>query len=451
MTLRVKALALFHGAVLAGAVGLAVVNSDAGDWTPVWLPVALLAMAIASDLLAIDLRSMRVSASFSTLVLAMVLLGPAPAVAISVVTVALDSARHRLDVGRLLSNLATFALFPLAGALLAERLGDRTDPFAEGGLVLAVFFATVTLNFLMVWLHQSIVNGASWIDGFRTVFFPVLPAQLATGVMTALVAVLAARSGPWSLVVLAVLILIFQYLLRYAKQARDQADELGRRNRELASLHVGLISTTLKTLALRDHMTARHSAAVARYARAVAEDLGLDERDQDVIHTAALFHDVGKFIFPDHVLLAHGELSESDHAMIRRHPVVGADLVAEIEGYGPVAEVVRAHHERIDGQGYPDGLVGDAIPLGSRIIAVADVYDVITARDTYRTPVSSDEAFEELRRVAGTQLDAQVVSVFIRLIQRRGMRFRHSTAQDFELELGLQHRVDAHAAPLKVS
>ena len=142
----------------------------------------------------------------------------------------------------------------------------------------------------------------------------------------------------------------------------------------------------LQTLSLRDKMTARHSAAVARYSREIARELGPPERDQDVVHTAALLHDIGKFIFPDSILFADTKLTKEELEIVRRHPEQGARLVARIEGYGPVAEIILAHHERIDGDGYPNGLVGEQIPLAARIISVADTYDVMTSRDSYREP-----------------------------------------------------------------
>jgi putative nucleotidyltransferase with HDIG domain len=241
--------------------------------------------------------------------------------------------------------------------------------------------------------------------------------------------------------------LMFQYLMRMAMSAAARKEEVEERNEQLAALQVGLISTTLKTLSLRDHMTARHSAAVARYSREIARELGCDEREVDLIHTAALFHDIGKFIFPDSILLTDRRLTEEEYEIVKRHPEVGAELIGQIEGYGPVAEIVRSHHERMDGRGYPDQLPPDQIPLGSRIISVADVYDVITARDTYRTPVTMAEAFAELRRSAGTQLDPHLVEVFIELVEQRGVAFRHSTAADFEAELALDRRVRDYAAP----
>ena len=162
----------------------------------------------------------------------------------------------------------------------------------------------------------------------------------------------------------------------------------------------------MQTLSMRDAMTARHSAAVARYAREVARLLGLSEREQELIHTAGLFHDIGKFIFPDSILVADRKLTDEEWETVKLHPEQGAKLVRRIEGYGPVADIVLSHHERIDGRGYPYGLSGEQIPLGSRILAAADTYDVMTARDSYRDPVSSEEALAELRRVAGSQLDA---------------------------------------------
>ena len=246
---------------------------------------------------------------------------------------------------------------------------------------------------------------------------------------------------------IAVIGLVFQYLLRTALSSMEHKEQLEGRTRELASLQVGLLGTVLQTLSLRDKMTARHSAAVARYSREIARELGLSERAQDVVHTAALLHDIGKFIFPDSILFAATKLTPEDMEIVRRHPEQGARLVARIDGYGPVAEIILAHHERIDGNGYPNGLMGEQIPLAARIISVADTYDVMTSRDSYRRPVSSREAIEELRRVSDKQLDTVVVETFVSLLERRSVTFRHADDADFERELNLDRRVRDYAAP----
>ena len=123
--------------------------------------------------------------------------------------------------------------------------------------------------------------------------------------------------------------------------------------------------------------------------------LGVDEREQELIHTAALLHDIGKFIFPDSILFAERKLTDEEWEIVKLHPEQGAKLVRRIEGYGPVADIIYCHHERYDGNGYYKVPL-EQIPLGSRIIAAADTYDVMTSRDSYRRPVSSEAALAEL-------------------------------------------------------
>ena len=131
-------------------------------------------------------------------------------------------------------------------------------------------------------------------------------------------------------------------------------------------------------------------------------------------------------------------LSAADWELIRTHPEEGARLVSYLDGYEEAIDMIRAHHERYDGDGYPYGLCALQIPLGARIISVADTYDVMTARDSYRTPTSSSEAIAELRRVAGAQLDPAVVSVFVDLLARKDLRYRHTEDADFDAELGIE-------------
>jgi HD-GYP domain-containing protein (c-di-GMP phosphodiesterase class II) len=122
-------------------------------------------------------------------------------------------------------------------------------------------------------------------------------------------------------------------------------------------------------------------------------------------------------------------------------------VVASVDGYGPIADIILAHHERIDGTGYPRRLTGTEIPEAARIISVADTYDVMTARDSYREPTSSFEAIQELQRVAGTQLDQRFVEIFVELLEGKDLDFRHGVDADFEEELSLEARVEHLARP----
>ncbi len=434
----------------AGLVVLA--TTEARDWTPIELVLLLLVLAIGSDALTMEFRGIRISGSFLALVLAMALLGPAPAAVIGASATVIDAFLYRRSWQRNLLNLAVWTWFPIVGSLIIEGWAGDPSPGSENalgfaGLVGAVFMITNFLNFVLVAgsLHAS--RDVSFRESLKSVYLTVLPSEFATALLTAGVAFSYQRLGVGAVGLAAVVLFVFQYLLRAGVQAYDRGEQLSQRTKELASLQVGLINAVMQTLSMRDAMTARHSAAVARYSRELARLLGLSEREQELIHTAGLFHDIGKFIFPDSILVADRKLTDEEWETVKLHPEQGAKLVRRIEGYGPVADIVLSHHERMDGRGYPYGLGADQIPLGSRILAAADTYDVMTARDSYRDPVSSDDALAELRRVAGTQLDPLVVETFVEMIERHGVAFRHTDETDFERELAFDRRVSDYACP----
>ncbi len=437
--------------VLLVAASGAVLANNAADWQPVELVLLLFAMAVGSDRLCVEVRGLRVSGSFLAIVLAMALLGPAPAVAISVISVAIDAVIYRLAWNKALANIANFATYPLIGGLIVRVVMGGSDPNADdalgfAALVLVVFMVTNAINFTMIATDLRWQSGRPFLETLKSAVPPVLPSEFATGLLTAGVAFTYGRIGIGAVGILAVVLFVFQYLLRAGVAAFERGEELETRTRELASLQVGLLSTVMQTLSMRDAMTARHSAAVARYAREVARSLGLSDREQDLIHTAALLHDIGKFIFPDSILLADRKLTDDEWEIVKLHPEQGAKLVRRIEGYGPVADIIFAHHERADGNGYYRVPAGE-IPIGSRIIAVADTYDVMTARDSYRRPVSREAAIVELRRVSGSQLDGHIVETFVEIIESGRVAFRHTDESDFERELAFERRVADYAKP----
>ena len=437
--------------MLIAATAAAVLSSRADDWTPVPLLGVLFVLAAGSELLVVEVRGLRLSGSFLSFVLAMALLGPAPAAALAVGAALVDTVVCRPSLDRAVVNVATYATFSVLGGLVMNALSGGPEPnFANplwfSALVFFTFLATNTLNFAMI--------AAGTAFGYRVPiplmlrsFATALPSEFATALLTAGTAYTYRQMGFGSVGLATIVLLIFLYILRTSVKAQERGEELEVRTKELASLQVGLLSTVLQTLSMRDAMTARHSAAVARYSREVAKMLGLDEREQDLVHTAALLHDIGKFILPDSVLFADRKLTDEEWELIKLHPEQGAKLVERIEGYGPIADIVLHHHERFSGGGYPTGIAGPEIPLGSRIISAADTYDVMTSRDSYRRPVSSEAALAELRRVAGTQLDPQIVEVFERMILERRVQFSHTDEADFESELAFEKRVADYARP----
>jgi putative nucleotidyltransferase with HDIG domain len=443
-------------ASLVAAAGLAVVAAGSASWN-VPLLASLFAFAVMSDLWAIDTSAnpsdkhrLLMSGSFIALVLAMVLLGGTPAALIGVGTIAIGHVRFGERRDLFLNNLVAYAWFPLVGGVvfhaLAQALNaDSADP-AYYALVAGVFFFALIVNFLAIAGYNCYLDGTSLRAKAERALAPLLGWDLVAAALAVSMVYAYHQLGGGALALCAIVILSSQRLLSQVFAAEARAEQLEERMEAFAKLHVGLLHTMIRTLDLRDRMTARHSAAVAHYAREIAAAIGMAEAEQDVVHTAALLHDIGKFNLPDDILKADVPLGEAEWELIRAHPEEGARLVAHLEGYAAAAELVRSHHERYDGKGYPDGLERTAIPLGSRIISVADTYDVLTARDSYRKPVSSRQAIEELRRVAGTQLDPAVVSVFVELLTTKDLRYRHGDDADFETELAMDARIERYAA-----
>jgi putative nucleotidyltransferase with HDIG domain len=432
-----------ESALLGASILGIIVSSRASDWHPFGLWVLLLAIALLSDFLAIRVASnARISASFIAIVLAMALLGPAPAAVLGLTTTITDFVYRGRRNASIFNDLAAWAAFPLVGGLMVRLAGVPQDQGINFGLVVfGVFAVTNLLNFILVMGPETLKNRSSFFSAVRTMFIPLLPSSTLAGALAVATALTYNAVGFAALTSLLIVLLLFQVLTGELLLSQQRAQELEARTEQLGALQVGVLATLIQTLALRDKMTARHSAAVARYAKSIAEELGLDDEQQELAHTAGLLHDIGKFIFPDSILFADRKLTEADWEIVKKHPAQGAKLVRRVDGYGPVADIILAHHERMDGTGYPNNLPAEKIPLISRMISVADTFDVMTARDSYRRPVPRSEAIAELRRVSGTQLDGDVVEAFIRVLDRKQLTFQHSADADFENELGFTARV----------
>jgi putative nucleotidyltransferase with HDIG domain len=446
-----KSIIALLAVALVVVVAAAVLEAPKANWD--WaLFGTLLGLSAFSDIMSIETESrLKISANFLALITAIAFLGGTPAALIGVVSILIGWIRHREPTTDLLVNVLTFMTFPLlVGVAFHELLavtGTTSADLAFYVLVFGAFAFTILMNLAMIGGYTSYVERSPLIPKIVTGMIPLLPSELAAGLMAVGVAFIYTQIGLAGVALFGIVLITFQYLLGALIESQERARELEVRGNQLASFQVGMLSALLRTLDLRDQMTARHSAAVARYSRAIAQRAGFSKREEELVHIAALLHDIGKFILPDRILKANVPLTDEDWMLIRRHPQQGARVVSSLDGYGPVADIILAHHERIDGKGYPRGLEGDAIPELARIISVADTYDVMTARDSYRTPTSSYEAIQELRRVAGKQLDARFVEVFIELLEGKDVSFRHGEEADFERELSLEARIAETASP----
>jgi putative nucleotidyltransferase with HDIG domain len=441
-----RTLSIVHGLLLAAGLAGTVLSARAGDWESPALLVVLTALAVISDAWPVPYRGIYVSGGFISVILAMALLGPAAAVVVALLSITVTTVRERPPWWKALPNFTTFTVYPLAGGLLLRALDvGRLDDSRFAIAVFVAFVVSFAVNVLIIVGSHCLTDRTPLFPRVRSVLAPFVVPEAFACVLTIVVAVIYRRLGFVPLVALTGVVIIFQMLARELLLSHERAEQLEIRTTELATTQLGVLAALVHTLSMRDRMTARHSAAVARYARAIAEEIGLTAEEQERAHTAGLLHDIGKFAFPDRILLADRKLDEEDWRIVRTHPYQGARLIRSIDGYGPVAEIILAHHERIDGKGYPRGLVGEEIPILARIISVADSYDVMTSRDSYRKPIAASAAIEELERVSGSQLDAEVVQAFLAVLERRSIQFQHTTDADFERELDFEARVRGYA------
>ncbi|MGZ4171661.1 MAG: HD-GYP domain-containing protein [Solirubrobacteraceae bacterium] len=406
------------------------------------LSVILGVAAIGAGVLSVGERGNRlgVSASFIVAVLAAAFLGPASAAGVAVLaeltaTIVMRT-RWRVVV---YTNLPPAVASAVASAVVIRAVA--TGPADQASFYLAVVLAGVVallVSFGMFSSLRRLAFPSAEQYGLRTLVEFLPSACLGILVAVAGVAV-TIKVGTAGIAFALVAVFAFSYMAHLLAQSRSRAEQY-------VALSWGVLAGLMRSLDIRDQRAARHSAAVARFARDIAKAVGMSEAECELAHTAGLLHDIGRFALSDRVAERGRTLTEEDWMAIQRHPELGADMLRDLGMYGPVAEIVIAHHERIDGRGYPAGLSEDEIPEIAKIISVAEVYDTLTASDTYRTQMSSFEALTELRRVAGTQVDSDYVEVLANLLSGEGVEYRHADMADFDAELDMERRINQAGA-----
>ncbi|HEY7620697.1 MAG TPA: HD domain-containing phosphohydrolase [Solirubrobacteraceae bacterium] len=404
------------------------------------MAIVLAVCALGAELIAArHAPTLTLSAAFLAAMLAVAFLGPAAAFLVPTIAYAGVWVVDRYRWQALVINIAGSATPVLLAAFVFEAIDPPSDSFEFIAVLALVAAATMAVNLLFASTAFALLDGKSVARTIRGTL-PMFPAVLLNVGLVAVIAGIYDQLGLLALVFVLLNVIAFTYMARLVIVARE-------RTRQYANLSWGVLSGLIRTLDERDSRAARHCAAVAAFSRDIAKHCGMSKRDQELAHTAGLLHDIGKFALSDRVMERGGQLAEADWRGIRRHPDIGAELLRDIGVYGPVAEIVRAHHERIDGRGYPQRLRGDEIPAIARVVAVAEVYDTLTAPDTYRTPMNSFEALNELRRVAGSQLDSAYVEALAELLAGRGTEYRHADEADFDRELDIERRMNEAIAP----
>jgi len=375
------------------------------------------------------------SASFIIAVLAAAFLGPASAALAALLTEVTASLRGRTQWRVFMFNNVPPALMTgIVPAVIVDALASHpTDSVGFYLTVVLAAFAAFVASFALFTLQRRLILPDSEQFGLRTLL-DFLPSG-ATSILVAIAGVgIELKVGNAGIAFALAAVFAFSYMATLVQRSRHRAEQY-------VSLSWGVLAGLMRSLDIRDQRAGRHSAAVARFAKDIAAMVGMSDAECELAHTAGLLHDIGRFALSDRVAERGRELTDEDWAAIQRHPELGADMLRDLGMYGPVAEIILAHHERIDGRGYPLGLGEAEIPELAKIIAVAEVYDTLTASDTYRTQMSSFEALRELRRVSGSQLDGRYVEVLAELLAGEGVEYRHADLADFDVELNMERRI----------
>jgi putative nucleotidyltransferase with HDIG domain len=407
-----------YALTLAIVATAAVVSLAASHWTlgPVAVVLPLAAVAAVSERASVTLSSsLDESISLVPTLLVAVLFGPLAAGLVAAVSMVPDLRapfdRRYLRWGvytssRTAAAIATGLAAVWTAHLVVNPYAQLVAATASGALValsLDVLFAVITIR---------LRGTASPWELLRT----LVPISIAAGLLYApLVAILAIayrEVSPWTILLFFGPALAAHRLFALYQEQRRLADDLKTANLRLEKANLSFATALVTSLDARDRYTAGHSAAVAIYARDIAARMGLPEEQQRLAQLCGFVHDIGKIGLPPSLLEKPGALTLDERRQMERHSEIGERILSKVEDYAEIAAIVRHHHERVDGHGYPDGLRGADIPILARIIAVADAYNAMTSDRPYRDAMPSRVARMRLAQAVESQFDTTVVAAF---------------------------------------
>jgi diguanylate cyclase (GGDEF)-like protein/putative nucleotidyltransferase with HDIG domain len=382
--------------------------------------VSLLALSMISSALKVDLPigvgSSCISLSYAVDFTALLLLGPAPAALIAVASAWTQCSfrmKQRNPAYKTIFSMACLAVTVAATARVYEALGGTygqlTSLQALMGAAMTYFLVNSTAVAAAFALAKRLRVFQVWHDNFLWSITSYVVGAIAAGIAVEVWV----RAGQWK-TILAVLPLCLTY--RTYRIYLDRIADEQRRVAEWTQLHRESTEVLARAIQAKDAAGTSHIERVQYYAASLARRLQLSELDTQAVETAALLHDIGKLAVPEHILSKPGPLSADERRKMQIHAQVGAEIVDAVAFPCPVAPLIRSHHERWDGRGYPAGLGGEDIPIGARILAVVDTFDAVTSERPYRRAVSPAAALEILEREAGKALDPQIVKHFAEIL-----------------------------------
>jgi diguanylate cyclase (GGDEF)-like protein/putative nucleotidyltransferase with HDIG domain len=394
--------------------------------------LAVVALVGVGEALALELDDGSISVSAVGVLAGAALFGPRAGLALALTTAVVQWSALRPAIHHVLFNVGALSLSSL-GAAGVFALGTGAD-FGElftVGAGLAAGAAYFAVNTGLVSLALAFEGRERWWRVWHERFLWLAPHYVVYGFIGGVIAIAYHAAGLYALAVFAVPLLLMRktqeaylsHTRRSAEKLRQAAEtihtqnvSLEQANRLLRERSTAAMESLSATVDARDAYTAGHSRRVQQLALAIGRELGLSQIELDLLGHAALFHDIGKLAIPDSILLKPATLTEGEWALMQRHADEGARIIDRLGFLGDAVPAIRHHHERFDGKGYPDGLRGEEIPLGARIIHVADALDSMLTTRIYRAARPREESHAELRAAAGTQFCPRCVAALDRIL-----------------------------------
>jgi len=416
---------------LALTVVLGFANQLGGE---IWAVVALIAVAALSERGRVQLSGTTESSiALLPVIFAAVVLSPLAALLVGAGSLLGDFRPPYMKLTVYTCTRAiTGALAGFAALGAAEMFAGKFGQIAAATGVAAVVAEVADTAFAAT-THRLRGNGT--VMNAVHVIAPLILAALPMYVpVVAILAAAYTQVSAWTLPLFLVPALAAQRLFALYREQRELTDELRLANGRLERAGLSFASALVAALDARDHYTAGHSAAVARYSQDIAARLGLSDEEQQLAHLCSLVHDIGKVGLPAGLLEKPGPLTLDERRQMEEHPAVGERILSNVENYTDIARIVRHHHERVDGNGYPDRLIGEDIPLISRILAVADPYDAMTSDRPYREAMPSRVARLRIAQAVDAQFDTTVVAAFEAILASASDDYRQGSRTDWDVE-----------------
>ena len=412
-------------------------DSDPPTKAMIWSAVALAVLAVVAEEMAVEVTDrMTLTAGNLPILLAVMYTGRMPALCVALVVGfwgAWRESRPAVVTYNVANHvLSTFFAIVAFDAVVATW-GISVSTISMGLLVAGACAAAAfeSTNLLVLSLGMLVKYSRRFVPFWREEMPPFLRSLAVLLLLGLAVAALYAQAGIVAVALLFVPLFASQYMFKLLVREREHLATQKELSDRYLEMNIGLAAAMVVLLDSKDEYTAQHSAAVAMYCRDMAIALKLPDEDAEALHLAGLLHDLGKVGVPDAVLRKTASLDEEEWGFIREHPEKGAEVLSHLANYQDVADIVRYHHERLDGSGYPSGISGGSIPELSKILAVADSYHAMTSDRPYRAARSSFEALKELRALAGTTLDAAYIEALARVLRDKDLAYRDGSSTDF--------------------